>query len=97
MALGATWLLTQEEEPIWLMIVDDCNGFIELSRLAMMWTVRRHWLTGASFTFNFYKYWVQLLLRHPGEPPVIIMGREGVTQGDPLLMVLYGITLLPLV
>ena len=97
MELGATCLLTQEAEPIWLMIFDACNGFIELSGLAMMWTVRRHWLTGASFAFNCYKYWVQIILRHPGEPPVIMLGREGVTKGDPLLMVLYGITLLPLV
>ena len=31
-----------------------------------------------------------------GEPPVTILSREGVTQGDPLSMVLYGITLVPL-
>ena len=30
-----------------------------------------------------------------GEPPVKILSREGVTQGDPLSMVLYGITLVP--
>ena len=39
---------------------------------------------------------MQLLLRRPGEPPVTILSREGVTQGDPLSMVLYGITLVPL-
>ena len=39
---------------------------------------------------------MQLLLRHPGEPPVTILIREGVTQGDPLSMVLYWITLVPL-
>ena len=31
-----------------------------------------------------------------GEPPVTIMSQEGVTQGDPLFMVLYGIILSPL-
>ena len=46
--------------------------------------------------FNFYRHWAQLLLRHPGEPPVTTLSREGVTQGDPLLMVLFGITLVPL-
>ena len=41
-------------------------------------------------------HWAQLLLCHPGEPPVTILSREGVTQGDPLLMVLNGINLDPL-
>ena len=38
----------------------------------------------------------QLILLQPGEPPVTILRREGVTQGDPLYMVLYRITLVPL-
>ena len=38
---------------------------------------------------------MQLLLRQPGEPPVTILSREVVTQGDPLSMVLYGIPLVP--
>ena len=40
--------------------------------------------------------WAQLLLRQLGEPPVKNMSQEGVTQGEPLLMVLYRITLAPL-
>ena len=67
-----------------------------MSLLAMLWTVRHRWPVGARFTFNFYWHWAQLLLLHPGEPLVTILRREGVTQVDPLLMVLYGITLFPL-
>ena len=48
------------------------------------------------FVFNCYRNRTQLLLRQTGDPPVKIMIREGVTQGYPLLMVLYGITLIPL-
>ena len=33
----------------------------------------------------------------PAVPPVTILSQEGVTQGDPLSMVLYRITLIPLV
>ena len=62
----------------------------------MLWTVRHRWPAGARFAFNFYRHWVQLLLRQTGEPPVTILSREGVTQGDPISMVLYGITLIPL-
>ena len=46
--------------------------------------------------FNCYKHWAQLLLRQTGEPPVTILSREGVTQGDPLSMVLYRINLFSL-
>ena len=61
----------------------------------MLWTVRHRWPAGARFTFNFYRHWAQLLLHQTGEPPVTILSREGVTQGDPLSMVLYGINLTP--
>ena len=40
-------------------------------------------------------HWTKFLLRQPGDLPVTILSREGVTQGDPLLMVLYEINLVP--
>ena len=88
--------LTQEAEPSGTTLVDARNGFNELIRLAMLWTVRHRWPDEARFAFNCYKHWVQLLLRHPGELSVTILIREGATQGDPLSMVLYWITLVPL-
>ena len=39
---------------------------------------------------------MQLLLRQPGEPSVTILSQKGVTQGELLLVLLYGITLVPL-
>ena len=95
-ALEALEFLTQDADPSGTTLVDARNGFNDLSRLAMLWTVRHRWPAGARFTFNCYRNWAQLLLRHPGEPSVRILSREGVTQGDPLSMVLYGITLVPL-
>ena len=78
------------------MLVDACNGFNELIRLEILWTVWYCWPAGVRFAFNSYRHRAQLLLCHPGDPPVTIMSREGVTQGDPLFMVLYRITLFPL-
>ena len=78
------------------MLIDDRNGFNELSRLPILWTVRHHWPAGAMFVFNFYRHWAQLLIRQPGELPVIILIREGVTRGDPISMVFCGITLVSL-
>ena len=95
--LGCLEFLTQDADTSGTMLVDACNGFNKLNRLAMLWTVWHRWPAGARFAFNFYRHWVKILLRHPGEPPVTIIIREGVTQGYSLLMVLYGITLVPLV
>ena len=53
-ALGALEFLTQEAEPSGTTLFDARNGFNELSRLAMLWTVRHRWPTGASFAFNCY-------------------------------------------
>ena len=61
----------------------------------MLRTVRYRWPVGARFAFNCYRHWAQILLRQPGEPPLTILIREGLTQGDPLLVILYGITLVP--
>ena len=48
------------------------------------------------FALNLYRHGAQILLRQPGEPPVTILSQEGVNQGDLLLVVLYGINLVPL-
>ena len=87
-ALGPLEFLTQYAEPIRTTLIDTRNGFNELSRLAMLWTVRHFWSAGVRFTFNCYRHWSQLLIRQPGKPLVPILSLEGVTQGYPLLMVL---------
>ena len=51
-ALEALEFLTQEAEPSGTTLVDACNGFNELSRLVMLWTVQHCWLAGARFAFN---------------------------------------------
>ena len=78
-ALGAINFLTQEAEPSRTTLVDSCNGFNNLSHLAILWTVRHIWPAGERFAFNFYRRWEQLLLRQPGEPSVIILIQEGIT------------------
>ena len=95
-ALGATGFLTQEAEPIRTIIVDACNRFNKLSYLEIIWTAHHCWLARARFEFNFYKYWVNFLLGQPGESPVVLVSHEEVTQGDPLYMVVYNTTLVPL-
>ena len=84
------------DDGVGLTLVDARNGFNELSRMAMLWTVRHRWPKGSRFAFNCYRHEAMLFMRSPGKPLTILWSREGVTQGDPLAMILYGIALLPL-
>ena len=71
--MEATGLLNQDAEPGGTTLVDALNVFNELSRLAMLWTVCHCWTAEARFTFNCYRHWAQLLLRQPGDAPVILL------------------------
>jgi hypothetical protein len=79
------------------LLLDAFNGFQELRRIAMLWTVRHRWAAGARFAFNCYRHYAKLVIRRPAKPPHVLLSREGVTQGDPLSMLLYGVALVPLV
>ena len=96
MALESTGLLNQEEKTEGTALAFSCNGFNKLIRLEMMCTVRNHWSSGARFMFNLFKHWVQLILCQSGISSVTLLNLERVTHVDPLLMVIYGITLVPL-
>lgn len=85
-----------DDDPEAVLLVDARNGFNELSRFAMLWTVRHLWPTGARFAFQCYRHAAILIVRQRSQPCMTILSREGVTQGDPLSMVLYGLTLVPL-
>ena len=62
-SLEALEFLNQDAEPIGTTLVDAHNDSNELSRLAMLWTVRHRWPAGARFAFNCYKHCVQVILR----------------------------------
>ena len=93
-AMDADWC--DDTEPMALLLVDARNGFNELNRVAALWTARYRWTAGSGFAFNCYRHSAILILRRPGRPCLRLLSEEGVTQGDPLSMVLYGIALAPL-
>ena len=93
----ATGILTQEADPGGTMILHAHIGFNELNRLSMLWKVHYHWMAGAMYAFNCCKHWAYLILHNMGIPLVKLLSQEGVTQIDPLSVVLYGITLFFLV
>jgi hypothetical protein len=51
---------------------------------------------GSRFAYNCYRHSSHLILRRRGQDCYTIHSQEGVTQGDPLSMVLYGLALAPL-
>ena len=72
-AMGTLEFIPQDAEPNGTTLADARNGFNDLSRLAMLWTVRHCWPAMARLAFNFYRHWAQLILRHPGNLPVTIL------------------------
>ena len=64
----------------------------------MLWSVRHEWPSGVQFTFNYYRHWSTMVVRDIGGGSChFLHSKEGVTQGDPLSMIAYGIGVLPLI
>ena len=64
----------------------------------MLWAVRHKWPSGARFTYNCYRHWATLVVRNTEDGSVhFLHSKEGVTQGDPLAMIAYGIGVLHLI
>jgi hypothetical protein len=59
--------------------------------------IRHEWASGARFIFNCYRHFAMLVIRTGRGLFLSILSKEGVTQGDPLAMVMYGVGLLPLI
>ena len=52
----------------------------------------------AQFTYNCYRHWPTLVVRNTEDGSGhFLHSKEGVTQGDPLAMITYGIGVLPLI
>ena len=64
----------------------------------MLWAVRNKWPSGAQFTFKCYRHWATLVVQDTGNGSGhFLHSKEGVTQGEPLAMIAYGIGVPPLI
>ena len=96
-AMSSLWDYNEDNDEWGFLLVDARNAFNEINRTATLWTVRHLWPSGARFTFNCYRHHSLLLVRaKDGDDGTFLFSKEGVTQGDPLAMVVYGIGALPL-
>ena len=87
----------KDEEDWGFLVIDARNAFNELNRTLMLYVVRHEWAAGAMFTFNCYKRYPTLILRGLNGDYTLIHSKEGVTQGDPLSMYVYALSVLPLI
>jgi hypothetical protein len=77
--------------------VDADNAFNQCSIAPALWHARRFWPRCARFLHNTYRGHTTLVLYKPKGKPSILHREDGVTQGDPLAMLLYGLGQLPLI
>jgi len=96
-AAAAVWKEHANEPEFGFLCVDARNAFNELNRTTMLWVVRHEWPAGCVFTFNCYRHYARLVIRENSGKAVTIFSRAGVTQGDPISMILYGVTTTPLI
>ena len=68
-----------------LLLVDAKNAFNSLNRVAALWNARFLWPHCSQFLFNTYRGYAALFLQGSSD---YLLSKEGVTQGDPLSMML---------
>ena len=81
------------DEGFGLLLNDAENAFNTISRAAALWNARVLWCRCSHFLFNSYRGFALLII--PGTS-IVLLSKEGVTQGVPSAMKLYSIGLLPL-
>ena len=97
-AMRVLWEEHKAEEDWGFSLIDARNAFNEENRTAMLWTVRHEWPSGAQFMFNCCRHWATLVVWYTGDGSGhFLYIKEGVTQGDPLAIIAYGIGVLPLI
>lgn len=79
------------------LLVDAENGFNNLKRYAMLWTVRHLWPRAARFVFNCYKFFAEcFIMGGEGNRELVVIMEEGICQGCPLGIYCYGVGMVPL-
>ena len=93
----ALWCDNLSTEEWGFLLVDAKNAFNKINRFRMLCMVQHLLQSGARSIFNFYRRWSSLVLRNWNGTASILHSREGVTHGGTLVIITYGIGILPLI
>ncbi|MGL5814518.1 MAG: reverse transcriptase domain-containing protein, partial [Aeromonas sp.] len=92
------WDTQSSHEQFGFLQIDAKNAFNELDRTMMLYVVRYLWPQGARYAFNCYKHWSPVLYLDPcNGTATTVLSATGVVQGCPASMILYSLTLVPLI
>jgi hypothetical protein len=61
-AMQHLWDAHHQEEEWGFLLIDAHNVFNEKNRMAMLWTIRHEWPSGARFAIKCYRYWGTLTI-----------------------------------
>ena len=92
-AIHAMHNIFESDETDAALLVDTSNAFNSLNRAAALHNVRVLCPIIATYAINTYRAPVRLIVTEEKE----LLSSEGTTQGDPLAMSLYAISLQPLI
>ena len=92
-AIHAMHNIFEADEMDAVLLIDSSNAFNALNRAAALHNIRVLCPTLATYVINTYRQPVRLFITGGEE----LISAEGTTQGDPLSMSLYGISLQPLI
>ena len=92
-AIHAMHNIFEADEMDAFLLIDSSNAFNALNRAAALHNIRVLCPTLATYVINTYRQPVRLFITGSEE----LISAEGTTQGDPLSMSLYGISLQPLI
>ena len=57
-----------------------------------VFAVQNEWPSGTQFTFNCFRHWATMVVRNTEDrSDHLLHSREGMTHGDPLALIIYGI------
>ncbi len=76
------------------LLVDAANAFNSVNRIIALMNARLRWPRCARFLFKTYRGHAALKVQGASD---LLYSREGVTQGDPLSMLMYSLAVLPLI